>query len=257
MFPLNGKPTFTMKTALALLLAGLIASAATAQRSRPAAALQPIGISQSTTHEFPESLARIYPNGGEARLLVTIRADGELTEWLVTGYSAAPFKQEAVAALKELKFAPARLNGETITARTEIVLRFETRGMLISTSTPEEAYNSLARQALEGHLVYRAFPVAALDRVPAALRTVTPRYPKELSDRGVAGSMTVDFYIDEDGVVRMPSVLEPEQFALGDLAVNALRQWKFESPVRGGKPVLAQAQQVFHFGEGPSTAAPR
>lgn len=245
-----------MKTSLFLLVA-LFATSAAAQRSRPVPGLQPIGIMQSVTHEFPDSLARIYPNGGEARLLVTIRADGELTEWLVSAYSAAPFKQEAVAALKELKFTPARLNGETITARTEIVLRFETKGMLISTTTPEDAYNSLARPALEGRLVYRAFPVTALDRVPAALRTVTPRYPKELSDRGVAGSVTVDFYIDEEGVVRMPSVLEQEQFALADLAVNALRQWKFESPVRGGKPVLAQVQQVFNFGEGSSSAPPR
>jgi TonB family protein len=238
-----------MKTSLAFLLGVSLAISAAGQRSRPVPGLQPIGIVQSATHEFPETLARMYPIGGEARLLVTIRADGELTEWLVTAYSAAPFKHEAVEALKELKFTAARLNGETITARTEIVLRFETKGMLVSTTTPEDAYNAVVRPVLEGYLVYRAYPVTALDRVPAALRTVSPRYPKEMSERGIVGSVTVDFYIDEEGVVRMPSVVEQEKFALADLAVTALRQWRFESPVRGGKPVLAQAQQVFHFGE--------
>lgn len=246
-----------MKAPLALVLVFSFAVSVAAQRSRPVNGLQPIVVTQSATHEFPESLARIYPNGGEARLLVTIRADGELTEWLITAYSAVPFKQEAVAALKELKFAPARLNGETITARTEIVLRFEAKGMLISNTTVEDAYNSLARAANEGSLIYRAFPVAALDRVPAALHTVMPRYAQELADRGVGGSVTVDFYIDEEGIVRMPSVVEQERFALGDLAVTALRQWRFESPLRGGKPVLAQAQQVFNFGEGAAAAVPK
>src|SRR4051794_29875801 len=95
--------------------------------------VQPIGITHSLDHAFPDALARMYPNGGEARVLVTIRSDGELTEWLVGGYSAPEFKSEAISALKEMKFSPARYKGERITARSEIVLTFEAHGMVIST----------------------------------------------------------------------------------------------------------------------------
>ncbi|MEO7412348.1 MAG: TonB family protein [Opitutaceae bacterium] len=237
-----------------LLLVCCSASLAAARSARPVPELEAIGVVQSGGLQFPDPLARMYPNGGEARLLITVRADGELTEWLVTGYSAPAFRSEAVTVLKDLKFIPARMKGETITARAEIVVRFEARGMLVSTSTSMEAFNLSARSGFEHDEFYRAFPVNRLDRLPKALQVVSPIYPQELADKGVVGSVTVDFYIDEEGAVRMPSVLEQEPFALANAAVNAIRQWRFESPMRQGKPALAHAQQVFNFGVGARAA---
>src|SRR4051812_5875966 len=102
-----------------------VALAASPSMARPANPdLQPIGITHSLDHAFPEALARMYPNGGEARILVTVRADGELSEWLVTGYTAPDFKAEAIAALNDMKFSAARFKGEKITARSEITLTF-------------------------------------------------------------------------------------------------------------------------------------
>jgi TonB family protein len=208
--------------------------------------LQPIGITHSLDQAFPESLAHMYPNGGEARILVTIRSDGELGEWLVTAYSAPEFKEQAVAALKEIKFSPARYKGESIAARSEITLTFETRGMLVSSSASMDSFALGTRSPgrLSG---FEAIPLSKLDRAPAVLKTVSPRYPKELADRGLVGSVVVDFFIDEAGDVKMPSVLEPEANPLADAAVNAIRQWKFETPVYRGKPALVHARQVFNF----------
>src|SRR4051812_28112118 len=187
------QPIDLMKaTSLVVLSLALVASPMVARQPNPD--LQPIGITHSLDHAFPEALARMHPNGGEARILVTIRADGELSEWLVTGYSAPDFKAEAIAALKEMKFSPARFKGEKITARSEITLSFETRGMLVSTSTAMDNFE-VGTRALSSFGGYNAIPVEKLDRLPKAVRSVSPIYPKELADRGIAGKVVVDFFI--------------------------------------------------------------
>jgi TonB family protein len=69
-----------------------------------------------------------------------------------------------------------------------------------------------------------------------------------LVKKGVRGKVTVDFYITEEGVVRLPSVSPYDDSQLTALAIEALRQWKFEPPTRNGKPILVKASQVFNFG---------
>jgi outer membrane biosynthesis protein TonB len=62
--------------------------------------------------------------------------------------------------------------------------------------------------------------------------------------------VSVDFFIDETGSVRMPAVSANDDVHLTALAIDALRQWKFEPPTHNGRPVLAKAVQVFNFGTG-------
>jgi TonB family protein len=61
-------------------------------------------------------------------------------------------------------------------------------------------------------------------------------------------SVTVEFYIDEQGNVRMAAV---PRTSAGDAyaaaAVAAVEQWRFEPPLRRGQPVLVLAQQEFNF----------
>jgi TonB family protein len=235
-------------TPFVFLSMALAAIPAMARQANPD--LQPIGITHSLDHAFPESLARMHPNGGEARILVTIRADGELAEWLVTSYTASDFKTEAISALKEMKFSPARYKGDRITARSEITLSFETRGMLISTSTSMDSFEVATRSGPKFG-AYQAVPVEKLDRLPKALRSVAPLYPQEVADRGFSGDVVVDFFIDESGEVKMPSVLGLDTSPLGEAAVRAVRQWRFETPMYQGKPALAHVQQVFKFAPTP------
>ena len=61
------------------------------------------------------------------------------------------------------------------------------------------------------------------------------------------GRVTVDFYITEDGTVRLPSVSPYDDSQLTALAIDALRQWKFEPPTHNGNPTLVKATQVFSF----------
>ena len=91
---------------------------------------------------------------------------------------------------------------------------------------------------------------AGIGPIPPPIVTVTPQYSGQQAAKGVKGMVTVDFYIDVTGAIRMPAVSVKDDSELTALAVTALRQWKFEPPTRNGHPVLVRASQVFNFGAG-------
>jgi len=66
----------------------------------------------------------------------------------------------------------------------------------------------------------------------------------------VRGSVNVEFYIDETGAVRLPSLAPGENLELGSLAIAALSQWRFNPPTSRGRAVLVKAVQTFNFKDG-------
>jgi TonB family protein len=64
----------------------------------------------------------------------------------------------------------------------------------------------------------------------------------------------VEFYIDPQGNVRMPSVSRETIEAneeLSAVAIAAVSQWQFDPPLAKGRPVLVLAQQDFTFKPAP------
>jgi TonB family protein len=86
--------------------------------------------------------------------------------------------------------------------------------------------------------------------VPTRIVGDAPRYAVEAAKQGVRGSVAVYFYIDEKGEVRMPAVQTGPHPYLMEIAVDALKSWKFEPPTSRGRPVLVAAAQIFDFGGG-------
>jgi TonB family protein len=229
-----------------LVCSGLFfASVASAQFGVPIPDWQSLKIIQTVEPIFPHQLTQKAVTQGEAHVVINNDADGKLTEWLVVGYSRPEFADAVVTALKQWKFEPARLRGSPVGTTVEIFFYFEAKGVVVSMTAIDqlEGYLNFA----ERRFAYRPCSLRELDRIPTPLVTVKPPYSDELAKKGVRGKVTVDFYITEAGTVRMPSVSPYDDSQLTALAVDALRQWKFEPPTRNGNPVLVKATQVFNF----------
>jgi TonB family protein len=239
-----------MKTLLTLFSIAVAVSPVLAQNSDRNSDLRSAKIIQTVQPVFPESLLQRYRNGGEVRVAISLDAHGKLGEWLVISYTDREFANAAVAALKEWEFEPARMMGEPIPVHIELTFNFEVKGVVVSLTTAETV-DLLIGSVLGRQLAYAPCTLRELDRIPVPLNTVTPVYPTELGDRGVQGAVTVEFYIDEQGAVRMPFVVGRPPMALADLAVDAVRLWKFEPPTRHGNPVLVHVRQVFTFNPTP------
>jgi TonB family protein len=90
-------------------------------------------------------------------------------------------------------------------------------------------------------------PSGALDRPLTPSQVVEPRYPDELRHEGPAGEVKVDFYVDGSGRVRLPAVDPKAHPSFAREATEAVLEWRFEPPTRGGRPALVKVEQVFNF----------
>ncbi|HTL66683.1 MAG TPA: TonB family protein [Lacunisphaera sp.] len=226
----------------ALVTAGVM----TAQIPSSFAEQVALRIIQTDDPEFPLTLRNSPVVNGEARIAINVDVDGKLVECLVTGYSRKEFADSAVAALHRWKYEPARLNGQPWPSVQELSFDFTRTGVVISMTGMDMLTNRL-EDLLQNKYAFRSHSLRELDRIPTPIEVISPVAPP-LDPRDGKRSIVVDFYIDQDGRVRMPAVKRAEANDLyAASAMAAVRLWKFEPPTVDGRPVLVHAQQQFDF----------
>jgi TonB family protein len=60
---------------------------------------------------------------------------------------------------------------------------------------------------------------------------------------------TVNFIVDETGRVRVPAVTSASGSQCAEVALAAVKQWRFAVPLRDGVPVQVVVDRTFHFGQ--------
>lgn len=212
--------------------------------------LQPDRVSlkiiQTGEAAFPLSLRLSSVLEGEAWVAINIDIEGKLVDYLVTGYSRKEFADSAVEALKRWEYKPARLNGESWPSIQEIHFSFSRTGVVVD-MLGFEALGARLDELIQGMYVYRTYALRELDRIPTPIEVVSPISPKLTAQQGPR-SVTVEFYISEDGRVRLPAVKRHEADDIyAASAMAAVKQWRFEPPLHKGRPVLVLARQQFNF----------
>lgn len=236
---------------LALALVATVAGAA------PSTTYSPMKVIQTQPVAYPRQLSDLGLTTGNVRISIQIDETGKLTDHLVTAYSHPLFADAAVQALKKWRYEPAVLNGEARSATVDLDFVFETRGMVVvnmNVGSYVEMRDLQLRPTAHSYSVCR---LSELDRIPTPAKVVTPVYPPTADTKRQEATVTVYFYIDEQGTVRMPAVSRASSEANEILAVAALQavtEWKFEPPMSKGRPVLVAARQDFHFRPTPEQA---
>lgn len=201
--------------------------------------------------ELPFIPAGLRINGfrtGEVVVALQVRADGQLGEHLVLAASHRALIKPCLEALPQWRYTPARQDGQPVLAQLQVRIKFKQEGVIVVNRTVSDVITAKI-EAIAGRPYDLAIcPAAELDRPVEAITTVAPRYAAEAEQDGVRGRVQVEFYIDENGDVRMPAVAAGTHPYLSTVAVEALRGWKFEPPTRGGRPVQVAAVQEFAFG---------
>jgi TonB family protein len=203
-------------------------------------------IIQTEAAGFPLTLNQTGVMNGDAAVAIHVDQDGRLTDCLVTGYSRREFADSAVAALKVWRFDPSRVNGVPWPSVVEVHFDFTRTGVVISVSAFESVMNRIDELASSAY-AYRSRTLRELDRIPTPVHVVAPVSPTLTGDEKKR-TVAVDFYIDEEGQVRMPCVARSDVgTACAASAVDAVKQWRFEPPLYRGRPALAVVRQEFNF----------
>lgn len=92
-----------------------------------------------------------------------------------------------------------------------------------------------------------AFSMSEIDQRPRAVMQVAGQYPSEMRSRKVEGVVTVIFVVDDTGRVVNPRVEKSTHPEFEKPALEAVRQWKFEPAIKGGKRVSCRMRAPFRF----------
>lgn len=207
----------------------------------------PVRIEQTVEAQFPVSLTYTPITFGEARVMINVDADGKLADLMVTGYSHPAFAEEAASLLRRWRYSPATVDGEAVGARFELLVKFESRGRIIS-MTAIETTDAFTQRIIPVELTRRVCRANELDHPIEVLHSESPLHPGKIRQAAdPSGTTLVDFYVDENGYARMPVVLETTNPGYAQAAVGALGQWRFSAPTKAGKPVAVRVQQRFVF----------
>lgn len=253
---LCGQLSFIMNArSLILMLAAL--GAATTAWSAQSENYTPMKVIQTFTPIYPRSLADIGIKRGEAHVSIQVDEQGQLADHLVTYYTHDAFAESATQALKKWKYEPAWLDGEPRSATVDLTFIYENQGLTVVNLDPGVYVMRRSMELMPGTFGYRVARLRELDQIPTPKKVVSPPYPVDASGSPRAAKVTVTFFIDEQGRVRLPAVSRDtteegnELFAAA--AITAVSQWEFEPPTANGRRALVQVRQDFNFN--PTTQA--
>jgi TonB family protein len=208
---------------------------------------RPLRIIQTTPIVYPNNLLLRGIVSGAARVAIAMDNTGTLTDVLVVGYTHEEFGQAAEDAVRAWSYEPIRIRAEHVATQAVVTFNFEAKGVVVNIDATTDL--SLHVHAFRSANAYAPCPLHRLDAIPAPLVFLEPAYSRDLKDHGIEGQTVIEFYIDENGSVRVPAVLDADFWELGVLAMEAVRNWKFAPPTSNGRPVLVRVRQAFVFGK--------
>ncbi|MGE6763392.1 TonB family protein [Corallococcus interemptor] len=185
-------PNLNARCALAAasLLLGSVALAQAPQDGAPPAEAAPSAQAQPVITKPPELLQQVeaaYPPEALAegvtasvRLIITIGADGAVTDVLPTEPAGHGFDEAAIAAVRQFRFSPAEVDGVPAPVQVEYVYHFTLNAPQPEAPGPEQQAPAARKATLKGQLISRG----SRSRVAGA--TVRcgddPEAPEALSD---------------------------------------------------------------------------
>jgi len=199
---------------------------------------------------YPAALILTGVTEGSAVIGVSVDSEGRVKDQLVLAYTDSRFARTSTETLRDWRFTPATLDGVPVPVQFELRFDYSLEGAVITAGVLDhflyDRYSKLGPRTL----AYRPAEADKLDHVPVRIGGGAPKYALAAQKDGVHGVVTVRFYIDEQGNVRLPAISGVPNPYLGEQAMAAVREWKFQPVTRGGEPVLVAAQQEFNFGSG-------
>ncbi len=202
--------------------------------------LQKLRLEKFVMPDFPDFLRMLGKNRGTVTVAIGRDAEGYVTDTFVLQSDHTRLSQACVKAVEQWRFArPSNRPPPGHEIVPVVRFLFSAKGITIVSATTGTLAGEKDEQRADAPLIMPAF--ADLDAPPKPIDQSMPRLSGSMADRVPdGGTATIKFFVDEDGRVRVPVILECSAPELGESAISAVEHWRFEPPKVGGKPTIAR-----------------
>jgi hypothetical protein len=203
---------------------------------------------------YPVALSQQEITEGMAEFVIAVDNQGTLRDHLLVKTSHPLFGEAVEDVLPSWEFRPSLIDGERVNAMHRVTVNFRSSGMFVVGFDSVSAIKDSRVKTIGGSRNNKEYSVALLphlDAPPERLQVVHPNIPdsEEIPAEGLR--VVYNFFIDQEGRVRIPWLDEQEfqhiDEKILDATYDALMQWEFTPPTVNGKPVVAQVSQPFWF----------
>ncbi|MFC3902835.1 TonB family C-terminal domain-containing protein [Acinetobacter marinus] len=174
---------------------------------------------------------------GKAKVYILIDPNGVVRKAEILSASAPEFGQALLASFRSWQFYPARKDGKPSWSALAKEQRFNLTHR--DTRLAESAQNIL-RELKKEKAEYAT--LNQLDQMPKPLYSPMPNNISTGKNQ-----VLVEFYLDQDGFVQLPTLVSYTNEEQAWVALTALKRWQFTIPKVNGKPVIAKIQLPFEF----------
>lgn len=236
----------TIHSVTALLLAGGVSLVFGAS---PAPAQTPVSLSlvKYVAPEFPGAARLEGVAEGTAVVMFSHDATGRVSDAVAIESTHPAFAREAVEAVQQWRVAPHGENGSVCQCAHLIPFSFRAEFVTRINATASSAIRrESSRRTASSAALLMTFD--DLEARPRLLNSALPSLPAGVRSALKSGLVRVTFLVDEQGRIRVPSIVSAADPALGAAVLAALAQWRYEAPQKNGRTVVAMTDLHFDFG---------
>lgn len=233
------------RVGLGLIALAFVTMAPAMTNEETAAALK---LSKFVLPDYPGMLRLQGVPDGETLVALSRNPDGRPRDVLALETTRPEFAREALEAVRQWRFLPAEPAVGASSERPRLVrFLFKAGGVVM---VPSQA-PVVREKGVAAPSDYRPVLFSDLDRMPRAISQSLPQFPTALVGKTKTGEANVAFFVDEAGGVRVPVVSAATEPEFARAALETIATWRYEPPLRAGRPVVAYESLVIQFGQAP------
>ncbi len=227
--------------AVAVLVAPLVLGGSLSEST-----ISQLKLTKYTEPEFPAGARMDGIPDGLVTLAIGRDAAGVPGDILVIDATDRRFAEAAVTAARTWRFAPVAPGTEL---PAELVrIGFRLKGVVYIAAHNQNKAGLLADYVAQKLREPVRIPeLQSLAVAPKALHQPMPAYPAALTGQALEGSVKMRFYIDEEGRVRLPQVIEATRPEFAAAAMVAVAQWRYDPPTKEAHRIVTAEHWSFKF----------
>jgi TonB family protein len=139
--------------------------------------------------------------------------------------------QNALVAVRDWHFVPGRRNGRPVESSIRVEVEFNLKTAELNEAIANDMATRIGPGVTPPQVVYRS----------------DPAFPANEPNLAHGGAVVLDAIIPEDGMPRVIRVIRSLNWQFDEIAINALKQWRFSPAMKEGNPVKVRMNVAVEF----------